>query len=57
MKTLHITLEYNKPRRQWDMRIGGHFLQEFFDCSTFTSVFQGLDKTKINHYKLEVENE
>ena len=51
MKTLHITLEWNEARKQWDMRIGGHFLQEFFDCGTFVNVFEGLDKQKINHYR------
>lgn len=56
MKTLHITLEWNEARKQWDMRIGGHFLQEFFDCGTFVNVFEGLDKQKINHYTLEVKN-
>ena len=57
MKTLHVTLEFNEPRKQWDMRIGGHFLQEFFDCGTFVSAFPDLDKNKVNKFILTIEKD
>jgi len=55
MKTLHITLEWNEARKQWDMKIGGHFIQEFHDCVTVNNAFNGLDKNKVNEYEIIIK--
>lgn len=48
METIDVTIEWNEPRKQWDLyKEPGHFfIYNFFDCANVRKFFGLFDKTK-----------
>lgn len=48
METINATIEWNEPRKQWDLyKEPGHFfLYNFYDCENMRKFFRLFDKSK-----------
>jgi len=50
-------MKWNEEKQQWHLLhgINGRFIQEVYDCENTYKFFEGLDKTKVQTYFVEVE--
>lgn len=55
MKTLTITMKWNKAQQKWLMCHRGIFFYDFWDCGNVRLAFPGITKEHISTYKLTIE--
>lgn len=57
MGQITVTLHWNDATEQWRMTNtdSDEFIQEFYDCENINKVFEGLNKTESQVWKLYTE--